>query len=56
MELQKRVKDAAVTACKEIGRPYPNSMPSDADCAKTASDKAMTKVNAIVAAAGKKSN
>jgi UrcA family protein len=56
LELQKRVKDAALTACKEIGRQYPNSMPNDADCAKAASDKAMTKVNTIVAAAGKKSS
>ncbi len=55
LELQKRVKDAALTACKEIGRQYPNSMPNEADCAKAASDKAMTKVNTIVAAANKKS-
>jgi UrcA family protein len=56
LELQKRVKDAALTACKEIGHQYPNSMPSDAECAKAASDKAMTKVNTIVAAANKKSS
>ncbi len=56
LELQKRVKDAALLACKEIGRQYPNSTPNDADCAKSAADKAMVKVNALAAAAGKKSS
>jgi UrcA family protein len=55
VELEKRVKDTALTACKEIGRQYPNSTPSVADCAKAASDKAMVKVNQLVAAASKKS-
>lgn len=55
MTLEKRVRDAALTACKEIGLKYPNSTPNDADCAKTASDKAMVRVNELVAAAGNKS-
>jgi hypothetical protein len=55
LELEKRVKDAALTGCKEIGRQYPNSTPDVADCAKAASDKAMIKVNALAAAAAKKS-
>jgi hypothetical protein len=54
LEMEKRVKDAALTGCKEIGRQYPNSMPNVADCAKAASDKAMIKVNALAAAAAKK--
>jgi UrcA family protein len=33
LELQKRVTDAALAACKEIGRQYPDSTPSEADCA-----------------------
>jgi UrcA family protein len=54
-QLEKRVRDAALTACKEIGKQYPDSMPNDADCAKAASDKAMAKVTELAAAARKKS-
>jgi len=54
--LEKRVRDAALTACKEIGRQYPSSTPNDADCAKATADKAMIRVKELVAAAGKKSN
>jgi len=54
LELQKRVTDAALAACKEIGRQFPDSTPSEADCAKAATDKAMTKVNELAAAASKK--
>jgi len=49
--LQKRVGDAAKAACKELGRQYPDSTTSDADCIKAATDKAMVKVNALIAAA-----
>lgn len=54
MELQKRVADAARAACKELGRQYPDSLPGDADCTKAATDKAMVKVNEMLAAAAKK--
>ncbi len=54
-ELEKRVKDAALAACKDIGREYPLVPPHDATCAKEATDKAMVKVHELVAAAGKKS-
>lgn len=54
MTLQTRVKDAAAAACKEIGKQYPLSVPNDADCAKETADKAMVKVNEVVAAAAKK--
>jgi UrcA family protein len=53
MAMQKRINDAAQAACKELGRQYPDSTPSDTDCAKNAAAKAMVKVNAL-AAAGKK--
>ncbi|MGO9424026.1 MAG: UrcA family protein [Steroidobacteraceae bacterium] len=52
--LEKRVRDAALAACKEIGRQYPHSTPSDEDCAKAAADKAMVKVHELVAEARKK--
>lgn len=50
-ELQKRVADAAKAACKELARQYPDSSTTDADCVKTATDKAMVKANALIAAA-----
>jgi UrcA family protein len=55
-ELKKRVKDAAVAACKEIGqqRAVASFTPSEADCAKIAADKALAKVDDLVAAAGKR--
>jgi UrcA family protein len=54
MQLEKRVKDAAMAACKEIGQKYPQATPNDAECAKAASDKAMVKVHELEAAAAKK--
>jgi len=51
--LQKRVGDAAKAACKELGRQYPDSQTSDADCVKNATDKAMVKADALIAAAKK---
>ena len=52
-ELEKRVNDAALAACKELGRQYPDSKPGDAECAKAAADKAMVKVHQIVQAPAK---
>jgi len=54
MELEKRVNDAAQAACKELGRKYPVSQQTDAECAKQAVDKAMAKVNELAAAASGK--
>ena len=54
MELQEGVNDAALSACKELGRQYPESTPNDDACVKAAADKAMVKVNELVAAAAKK--
>jgi UrcA family protein len=53
LEFEKRVKDAALAACKELGRQYPNATPNDADCAKAATYEAMRKVHELEAAAAK---
>jgi UrcA family protein len=52
-ELQKRVTTAAEAACKELARQYPTSKTTDAECVKGATDKAMVKVNEMIAAAKK---
>jgi len=52
-ELEKRINDAALAACKELGRQYPDSKPGDAECAKAAADKAMVKVHQIIQAPAK---
>lgn len=51
--LEQRVKDAALAACKEISRQYPDTTPSEAECANKAAAKAMTQVKLMVAAAEK---
>ena len=57
IQLEKRVRDAAMAACKEISRQYPDSTPSEEVCAKAAADKAMVNVRELVeAAAGKASD
>lgn len=54
MQLERRVNAAARQACKELSRLYPHiGAPSDAECAKTAADKAMIKVHELAASAGK---
>ncbi len=53
-QLEKRVKDAAMDACKELGSKYPEAAPNDQQCAKAATDKAMAKVRELEAAAAKK--
>ncbi len=53
-EFEKRVSDAAMEACKDLGKRYPNSTPNDAQCAKAATDKAMVKVRDMESAAAKK--
>jgi UrcA family protein len=50
-EAERRVSTAAAAACKLIARQYPRATPSDRECAKDASDKAMIKVHELVAAA-----
>jgi UrcA family protein len=51
MQLEKRVRDAAAAACKEIGRQYPDATPSEQECARAATDKAMVTVHEMVAVA-----
>ena len=53
-EAEKRVNDAALVACKEIGRQYPAATPDDSKCAKAAADEAMGTVQNLIAAARKK--
>jgi len=53
-ELEKRVHDAAMAACKEIAKQLPESTPSVAECADKAAGKAMIKVRELEAAAEKK--
>jgi UrcA family protein len=52
--LEKRVSDAAMAACKELGRQYPGAKPSDSECAKAATTKAMAQIQQVEAAAAKK--
>jgi hypothetical protein len=54
LELEKRVHDAAVAACREIGRQYPDATPDEQTCARSAADKAMTRVHELEDAAAKK--
>ncbi|HVN43891.1 MAG TPA: UrcA family protein [Steroidobacteraceae bacterium] len=53
-EFEKRVSDAATEACKDLGKRYPNATPTDAACAKAATDKAMVRVREMESAAAKK--
>ena len=46
-----RVSDAAVAACRDLGRRYPNSGTSDAECVKDATDKAIAKARQLEDAA-----
>ena len=46
MELEKRVKDVAESACKELSTRYPTGTPNETECARTAVAKTMAKVNA----------
>ena len=53
-ELKERVQHAAMAACKELGRQFPDATPSDADCAKIATNKAMAQIEKLEATASKK--
>jgi UrcA family protein len=50
-----RVSDAARAACQELGKRYPDSNTTDAECTRQATEKAMVKVRQLedAAAAGK---
>ena len=49
--LEKRVDDAAASACREIGKLYPLSEPDDYECAHITAHAAMPQVEAMIAAA-----
>jgi UrcA family protein len=51
--LEKRVNEAAQSACKEITRLHPMAQPGDAECVRAAVGEAMVRVHEAVAAAGK---
>ena len=46
-----RLGDAAVAACRDLGRRYPNSGTSDAECVKDATDRAIAKARQLEDAA-----
>jgi UrcA family protein len=52
-ELDKRINDAALAACKELDRQYPKSMPGVAECAQAAAKKAFVTAHELVHAANK---
>jgi len=54
--LEQRIKDKALAICGQIGKEYPASRPSTADCAKLAADHAMVQAKKVIAAAAKGTN
>ncbi len=53
-ELERRVNEAALAACKDIEKDYPmQSQPTVSECASNAAVKAMVQVHAMIAAANK---
>ncbi len=54
--LQKRVKDVAVKACKQLAQlnPVTETQATEADCTKVASDEALAKVDELAAVAAHK--
>jgi len=53
VEAQQRINDAALAACKELGRQYPDASPGDMECAKAAASKSMSALHELVVAAEK---
>lgn len=52
-ELMQRINDAALAACKDIGRQYPNAQPSDDECAKAAAKPAIAQAHTMIRAVSK---
>jgi UrcA family protein len=48
LELEKRAREAAQAACKELGRLYRDSTPADAECAKEAFKNAKPQIDEAV--------
>jgi UrcA family protein len=53
-ELARRVNAAALAACRQISRRYPEARPGDSECARAAADKAMAQLRERRAAAAHK--
>ena len=51
-ELEKRIREAATSSCKEIDVKFPVEGYGEADCIKHAVDGAMSQANKIIAAKG----
>lgn len=49
-KLEWRIKEAATVVCDKLGKAYPDSGPNTKECAKRATDKAMTEAKKIIAA------
>ncbi len=54
LEAEKRVRAAAMDACRELSGRYKIGTPSDPQCAEAATRKAMAKLHQLEAAAAKK--
>jgi len=52
-QLARRVEAAALAACREISRQYPDARPGDSECARAAADEAMARLRARSGAAQK---
>ncbi|HMK87901.1 MAG TPA: UrcA family protein [Steroidobacteraceae bacterium] len=44
-EIENRINDVALTACKDISSKYPTAEPSDAECAKIAAKKPLAQLH-----------
>ncbi len=55
-EAERRVKDVAATACRELAKRYPDGTPSEAECARAAAAKAMVVIDGWAARASKASS
>jgi UrcA family protein len=53
MELQRRIKESATSACEQLKKLYPNSVDTDPPCAQAAMKHAMMQADMAVAAAEK---
>lgn len=54
-QMEKRVKDAVLSACKDISREWPFAAPTDEECARDAAHKPLEKVHELAHAAAKAS-
>jgi len=55
-QFEKRVSDAAWTACRELSKFYPQATPDEAECARAAIADAMVRVHQLEAGAARGSS